>query len=336
MCDKFIYRSVYAPYFKKFIANKQSLGYVSLRTEWIFLELDRFFLGKNVTVLGITREQIDQWRVTRINDSSSTLYTKYSILSQFCRFMCKVGYDSFIPRMPVNNAKNSFTPYIYSEREMATIFCCCDNLRIYDSHMSTILFIIPSMLRLLYGTGLRISEAISLKNKDIDFEKSTIHIRKSKNGEERLAPLSDSLVAVLEQYLHYRNRLPLLNICDANGFFFVSPNGTYCQSGSVYNWFRKVLRESGIPHQGDHKGPRVHDLRHTFAVHSLVKMTKSGLDLYYSLPLLSIFLGHKSLGATDQYVRLTAEMYPDLLKDEHGICAYVFPEPNKIGNYGNN
>jgi integrase len=57
----------------------------------------------------------------------------------------------------------------------------------------------------------------------------------------------------------------------------------------------------------------VHDLRHTFAVHSLVKMAKSGLDLYYSLPLLSTFLGHRSLSATDQYVRLTAEMYPDLL-----------------------
>ena len=201
MCDKFIYQSVYAPYFKQFIANKQSLGYVSLRTEWIFLELDRFFLDKNVKVLGINRAQIDQWRATRINDSSSTLYTKYSIISQFCRFMCKVGFDSYIPRMPVNNAKNSFTPYIYSEREMATIFCCCDSLRLYDRHMSTILFIIPSMMRLLYGTGLRISEAISLKNKDIDFDKKIIHIRKSKNGEERLAPLSDTLVAVLEQLL---------------------------------------------------------------------------------------------------------------------------------------
>ncbi len=65
-------------------------------------------------------------------------------------------------------------------------------------------------------------------------------------------------------------------------------------------------------------------------------MTKSGLDLYYSLPLLSTFLGHKSLGATDKYVRLTTEMYPDLLKDQKGIGTYVFPKSNNLVHDGNN
>lgn len=336
MKDKFNYQSIYAPFFKRFIAMKQAYGYVSLRTEWIFLEFDKFFLSKNVTTIGITRQQVDQWRATRINDAPPTIYTKYSILSQFCRFMCKTGYDCFVPRMPPNPAKNSFTPYIYSHQEMRAIFCACDNLRLYDSHMSTIQFIIPAIMRLLYGTGLRISEALSVKNKDVNLEKRSIRIRKAKNSEERLAPLSDTLTAVLNQYLHYRDRMPLHNTCDVNGFFFISPNGTHCKSGNVYKWFRKVLSESGIPHQGDHKGPRVHDLRHTFAVHSLVKMTQSGLDLYYSLPLLSIFLGHKSLDATNHYVRLTAEVYPDLLKDQKDIGTYVFPKSHNLIDNGNN
>jgi integrase/recombinase XerD len=64
-------------------------------------------------------------------------------------------------------------------------------------------------------------------------------------------------------------------------------------------------------------------------------MAKSGLDLYYSLPLLSTFLGHKSLGATDHYVRLTAEMYPDLLKVQNGIGTYVFPKSNNLVYDGN-
>jgi len=238
--------------------------------------------------------------------------------------------------MPVNPGKNSFVPYIFSNKEMVAIFCACDNLRLYDTHMSTIQFIIPAIIRLLYGTGLRISEALSLKNKDVDLDKRSIHIRKGKNGEERLAPLSNTLTEVLKQYLHYRDQMPLPHICDVNGFFFVSPNGTYCRSGTVYTWFRKVLAESGIPFQGDHKGPRVHDLRHTFAVHSLVKMAKSGMDLYYSLPLLSVFLGHKSLGATDHYVRLTAEIYPNILKDQKGIGTYVFPKSNNLAYDGNN
>ena len=219
---------------------------------------------------------------------------------------------------------------------MAEIFRVSDNLCLYDKHLSTILFIMPAIIRLLYGTGLRVSEALSLKNKDVDFGKRCIYVRKSKNGEERLAPLSDTLIDVLNTYTCYRNQMPLPGINDNNGFFFVSPAGIYCHAGSVYQWFRKVLAKSGIPHLGNHQGPRVHDLRHTFAVHSLVKMAKSGLDLYYSLPLLSIFLGHKSLSATDQYVRLTAEMYPDLLKDEKGICAYVFPKTNTLTYDGNN
>ncbi len=334
--DKFYYGSVYAPYFKRFIAMKQALGYVSLRTEWIFLELDRFFLEGKVEALGITREQVDRWRATRINDAPPTLYTKYCVLAQFCRFMCKVGYDSFVPRIPPNIAKNSFTPYIYSDREISAIFNACDSLRLYDGHMTTIQFIIPAIIRLLYGTGLRVSEALSLKNRDVDLDKRSILIRKAKNGEERLIPLSDSLAIVLGQYLNYRDRIPVPNIPGANGFFFISPNGTYCKSGSVYKWFRKVLSEVGIPHQGDHKGPRVHDLRHTFAVHSMVKMVRSGLDLYYSLPLLSVFLGHKSLGSTEHYVRLTAEVYPDLLKDQEGIGAYVFPKSQILRYDGNN
>ena len=336
MSDKFNYHSIYAPYFKQFIAMKQALGYVSLRTEWVFLEFDKFFLDRNETILGITREQVDEWRAARINDAPRTIYTKYSILSQFCRFMCKVGYDSFIPRLPVNPAQTNFTPYIFSHHQIASIFCSCDKLRLYDRHMSTIQFIIPAIVRLLYGTGLRISEALSLKNKDVNLEKRVIHIRKSKNGEERLAPLSDTLAEALKQYLHYRDQMPLQHICDADDFFFVSPNGTYCRSGSVYKWFRKVLSESGIPYQGDHKGPRVHDLRHTFAVHSLEKMARTGMDLYCSLPLLSTFLGHKSLGATEQYVRLTSEMYPDLLKDEKGIGIHIFPKSNNLNYHGNN
>jgi integrase len=333
--NKFDYTSIYAPYFKQFVANKKGLGYVSLRMEWVFLEFDKFFIDSNLTTLGITRQQVDEWRVTRINDAPSTICTKYCILSQFCKYMCKIGYDCYIPRIPANPARNSFTPHIYSNREIADIFQACDNMRLYDKHMSTILFIVPIIIRLLYATGLRISEALTLKNKDVDFSRRYLCVRKSKNGEERIAPMSDTLEEVLKQYLHYRDQMPIPRINDANGYFFVSPNGTNCRQGSVYNWFRKALALSGIPHTGDHQGPRIHDLRHTFAVHSLVQMAKSGLDIYYSLPLLSAFLGHKSLGATDGYVRLTTEMYPDLLKDQKGIGTHVFPKSNNLTYHGN-
>ena len=328
--NKFNYKSIYAPFFKQFIAIKKGLGFVPLRTAWIFLELDKFFLHKKVKEIGITKEQIEQWRATRINDAPPTIYAKYSILSQFCKYMCKAGYNCYIPRLPSTNPKDSFTPHIFTNQEMVNIFHACDQFELYDKHMSTTLFMMPAMIRLLYGTGLRISEALSLKNKDVDFDKQCLYVRKSKNGDERIAPLSETLAKVLQQYLHYRNRMPVPRINDRDRYFFVSPAGASCLQGTVYKWFRKALAASGILHQGNHKGPRVHDLRHTFSVHSLVKMSKSGLDLYYSLPFLATCLGHKSLQSTDRYVRLTAEIYQDLLKDEKGICAYIFPKTKTI------
>jgi len=336
MSEPFNYNSIFAPYMVGFIKMKQDLGYNMLRTKWILLEYDKFFVGIGVKDLNITGELIDQWRKTRINDGQRTIYTKYSVWSQFCKYMCNLGHECYIPRLPKGVSKNCFTPYIFSHQQMEDIFRACDSLRLHDKHMSTIIFITPAVVRLMYGTGIRVSEALSLKNGDIDFENHCILIRKTKNGEQRLAPLLDTLQQVLEEYIANRNRMPLLKVLDPKGYFFISPSGTFCRAGSVYCWFRKILANSGIQHIGNHQGPRVHDLRHTFAVHSLTKMAKSGHDLYYTLPILSTYMGHKSIGATEQYVRLTAEMYPELLNDERKLCSFVFPEIKTTEDDGNN
>jgi integrase len=217
--NKFNYQSAYAPFFKQFIAMKKGLGSHCLRIQWIFLELDKFFMSKKVKTLGITKQQIDEWRATRINDAPATIYTKYSTLSQFCKYMCRVGYDCYIPRLSPNPPRDRFTPHIFTNLEMTNIFQACDQLKLYDKHMSTVIFMMPSMIRLLYGTGLRISEALSLKNKDVDFAKSCLYVRKSKNGDERIAPLSDTLIKVFKQYLHYREQMPMFGLNDDNRFF---------------------------------------------------------------------------------------------------------------------
>ena len=326
MSEPFNYHSIFAPYSHGFIKMKQDLGYQALRTKWIFLEFDKFLSVVGAKELYITRELIEQWRSTRANDAQPTLYTKYSVWSQFSRYMCNIGLECYIPRLPKGGAKNSFTPYIFSHKEIGNIFHTCDSLRLYDNHMSTILFIIPAVVRLLYGTGIRVSEALSLKNKDIDFNSNCITLRNTKNKQQRLAPISDSLQRVFKDYLEIRDKMPLTKVCDPEGYFFISPSGDFCRAGNVYCWFRKVLAKCGIQHIGNHQGPRVHDLRHTFAVHSLMNLVNTGYDLYYTLPILSTYLGHKSIGATEQYVRLTTEMHPELLNDERNICSYVFPK----------
>jgi integrase len=108
-------------------------------------------------------------------------------------------------------------------------------------------------------------------------------------------------------------------------YFFINLKGHKANYESVEQWFRKCLEKADIPYSGRKRGPRIHDLRHTFAVHALVNMVESGIDIYTSLPVLSGYLGHQSLESTNRYVRLTANMFPDLVSDMNAICLNVFP-----------
>jgi integrase/recombinase XerD len=109
-------------------------------------------------------------------------------------------------------------------------------------------------------------------------------------------------------------------------YYFRNKKGTPLTRDVVYKAYRKLLWKARISHGGRGKGPRLHDFRHAFCVHTLEKQIKDGLDLYVTLPILAVYVGHKSVRATQRYVRLTAEAYPDLIEKVSQKCAYVFPE----------
>lgn len=178
----------------------------------------------------------------------------------------------------------------------------------------------PSLLRMLYGTGIRIGEALSLLNEDINLEEEYFILRDTKNGKGRIVPFSTSLAEVLKDYVVHRNRLPV-KISDTTPFF-ITLKGRACDRDSIYRRFCKILIQANIPKDRI----RLHDLRHTFAVHSLAKMAEEGMDLYCSLPILSTYLGHQSLRATNNYVRLTSEMYPELIRKIDIIGFDIFPK----------
>ena len=324
MAEQFNYSSVLAPYMKHLLEVKLSQGISAHRTKWILKEIDDFANNEGLSDAHITEAFIKKWRATRIADCDRTLYAKYSVWSQLTRTMSRCGCECFIPRLP-KQPKPDFTPYIFTPEQMSGIFTAADSLRLYDIRMGTALISIPAILRLLYGTGMRVSEALSIKNRDVHLDEHYIHLRKTKNGSERIVPVSESLEAVLLQYMGYRDRMPVKGISSDDGLLFVKSDGTTLNQGAVYQNFRKILDMCGIPHFGNHLGPRVHDLRHTFAVHSLVQMGRSGMDLYTCLPILSTALGHHSLTATEQYVRLTCCMYPELEEQCSEINAFVYP-----------
>lgn len=313
------YQGIYATLLDQFVDFKISLGYEFKNAAYTYCLFDRFTIQNGETEIGITKELADRWAAKRPNESDSTCYRRVMYLIHFAAFLNDSGYSSYIPALP-RAYKSTFTPYIFSQKELDDIFAASDRLAM-GNYMDSMVNVVPALLRLLYGTGIRVGEAVPLKVKDVNLDDRYLIIRQSKNGKERMVPFSDSLAGVLRQY---RDSLQIVQ--DQKGFFFVKRNGYRCRAKTIYDWFRKVLWDAGIPHGGRGQGPRLHDLRHAFSLHSFVTMAESGLDLYYSLPILSEYLGHQSLEATEKYVRLVSDMYPGLLSKVNNICAYAFPE----------
>jgi len=314
------FQGIYAPHIVKYLKLKRDLGFKLRDVEYIFVMFDRLTVERDEASIGITKELSDAWCEKRPNETDGTRYNRISSLSLFAKFLCNISFPSYIPEVP--RFKTSFVPYIFSKKEVEAIFSSCDRFlpgRIPHNAAYTMM---PALFRLLYSTGLRLGEALALERKDVNLTEKHVTVRQSKNGTERLVPISDSMA---DACLQYKNRKMLRKSSSVCNLFFVKYDNTPCGQHTASSTFRKVLWKAGIPYKGKGIGPRLHDLRHTFACHSLVAMTESGMDLYSSLPILSTYLGHRTLESTDKYVRLTAEMYPDLLNKEE-ICAYVFPE----------
>lgn len=319
------YESIFAPFFNSFLHMKEQMGFGLSKFKDVFVELDRFFLKTGATELCITRDQINEWAKTRINDKARTLYDKHSIVRQFCHYLCHLGHECYIHRLPRQNWP-AFIPYIFSHQEMERIFQAGDRLTLKNTCMSSVLISIPAIIRLLYSTGIRIGECLSLKNENVDFLKGHILLERTKNQMERLLPICPSLLEVLVQYKDNRDRMPIKEVTAPTAPFFVSSVGGMVRTQSVHSWFRKILVQCKIPRRSDGQGPRIHDIRHTMAVHSLMKMVREGKDINCALPILSVFLGHKSLKGTEAYVRLTRDMYPDIIAMEYPVSSAVFPE----------
>lgn len=317
------YNSIYGFHIKQFIDMKLKLGCTYRTFSTILSQLDRVAEQSGEVSQGITKEFARSWSERLLNEGEFYRYRRIRLLAQFSSYLGDLGIQSYMPKLPLY-PKTTFIPYIYSQKEIALIFKACDELRLQRTAMNSCLICFPALIRLLYSTGLRISEALAMKNEDVNLEENYLLIKDNKNGKERIIPISASLASVCKEYVSYRDRLPLRKT--KTGYFFVKLNGSKCDCSCIHARFKECLQKAGIPYIGRGQGPRVHDLRHTFAVTSFASMAEAGIDLYASLPILSNYLGHQSIDSTNNYVRLTSNMYPGLLKDVDTVCLDVFPK----------
>lgn len=318
------FESIYGGLILQYITFKRSLGYKYSDAEFRFRVFDRFAVQEDCKQIGLTKDLFEKWMEPTAHESESNRYGRVNELINFSRFLNDLGIPSYCPRN-IPRIKTSFTPYIFTHEEISRFFIACDENLNWERYPTEFIYTTPALFRLLYGTGLRIGEALHLKASDVHLNEGYILLRSTKNNTDRIVPFTDSVGNALQQYSFYREK-----IFGPNTEYFFARAGNGCWSNSIaYEYFRRVLLRAKIPHT--EKGPRLHDFRHTFSVHTLAELSSQGLDLYCSLPILSKYLGHASLEATDRYVRLTAEMYPELLQQANRLCAYVFPEVKQGG-----
>ncbi len=302
-----------------FVKMKRDLGYKYDTIAANLRRFSEFSLDYDIQNRSLSKSLVEDWTAKRKNESAKTWEHRASDLRQFALYLQHRGYDAYIPPGKRKVRRGDFVPYIFTHDEIQRFIHVCDSMPSHPLSNKHIIF--PLLFRLLYGCGLRISEAIRLTVSDVDLDNGILFIRASKFNQDRLIPMSEELGKMFKRYAIQCNRF-----ADPTHWFFRNKDGTPLTHDNVYKRFRELLWRTGISHGGKGKGPRLHDLRHTFCVHTLANQVREGIDLYCALPVLSVYLGHTSVAATQHYVRLTVEAYPELITSVSNTCAYIFPE----------
>ena len=298
--------SVFAPYMINFVEQKRALGNKYNACVEVFNGFDRFCNELHLEVPAISKDLLSLWEEKRPHENETTQLIRISYIRQLCEYLHNKGYEVPGAFHPAPKKHQQFVPYIFTKDELERLFSAADATKATPASPIRHL-IMPVLFRLIYTCGLRASEALQLKVSDVDLELGMMMIFGAKGDKDRMVGISDSMLEYMRKYRSH----PLVAGFDSE-YFFPSPDGGFYNTSTIYAYFRDYLFKAGIPHRGRGKGPRVHDLRHSFAVHVLNKWSSEGKDMYTCLPILRVYLGHSSLTATEKYLRLIPDAYGEL------------------------
>ena len=310
------FESPLGKYIERMIAEERTKGYRYDANERALLRLDRFLVQSGLNEVRLSKELAQAWMKKRPNERPATQLKRIYGLARLARYLDAHDVESYVPDLRLlPSFVNDFRPRILTREEIRHLLTVADSLP-YNPRSPMRHVIMPLLFRVLYSCGLRISEALKLRIKDVDRSKGVFTIYQAKFDKDRLIPLSPGLHERIERYF-------LIHRADADreDLLFPSPWGGHYDPTTVRRTWLNLLWESGIPYEGKGKGPRIHDLRHTYAVHRLATWHAAGEDLSLLLPVLSVYMGHTGMQGTQHYLRLSAEMYPEVsgrLETDHG------------------
>ena len=276
----------------EYILHKRATGYAYIREARDFRAFDNFTKMFDFPKVVLPKHVVLDWTEKRPYEKPNNHIKRFNAMRRFGEFMGMRGYDAYVPARMPKQSMDPYRPYIFSEDEVARMLTVADGYQ-SSTFSPNLKRIIPVAFRILYGCGLRSSELTNLKIQDVDLENCRFTIRESKFRKERIVPMAASLARFCSDYMSTVNKG-----CCPNDYFLRNPgNRRYGYQGTYY-WFRELLYRAGIPHGGKGKGPRLHDLRHTFSVHCLKRWTLRGKDIRSMLPVLSAYMGHCDLQGT--------------------------------------
>mgnify|MGYP002860640110 FL=1 len=295
------YKSVFKNSIKDLILYEKAMNFK--HNDKLYLhDLDNYFLYINKKNKNITEEDFNNY-IYNFEGSSIDTHKRYLIILKFCKFLIRFGNTNiFYEEINFDN-NNSFQPHIYSEDEMKKILLVIDNRNYGNNNFS---YEYPVLFRLLYSTGLRISEALNIKYNDIDLDDNSINITLSKENISRKIYFSNSMKKVIIKYFKVIN-------FNENDYIFTTTKA------NALLVFKNVVKKLDIKLSRI----RLHDLRHSFSVTAFDKLIKKNIEPEEALLYLEKFMGHSNISSTEYYLHMTDKMkqeitdtmkkqYPDL------------------------
>jgi integrase len=267
----------------------------------------------------VVKEAVEEFLYGR-HLKASTIRREELVLRELAEHARQFGWRAWAPpALTAVKKPHRPPPYVFSDEEICRLFHAIDTQPL--SEMSSRALVDPVLFRVLYATGLRISEALNLRLRDVDLARGTLEVRDGKNREHRIVPVTRRLAGTLEAYIAAAHPDPE----PGDHLFHTGDPATPADKSTIYNRLRRYLADADIPHFPG--GPHIHSLRHGFAVQNLRRWAAEGSDLAVMLPYLSAYMGHVDLRGTQYYLRLTADAYPEVAEMVGARFGYVIPDP---------
>jgi site-specific recombinase XerD len=263
---------------------------------------DRFLVAHYPNGPTVTRQIVDHYLRSLSRLQPRGRHNRFCVVRQLCEYIARTEPRCHVPEsLRGITSRESFCPYIFSGKQIEDLLSAASALPPSNSlrpHTYRTLF------GLLYTTGIRIGEAFALTLNDFQPENDLLYIAEGKFRKARWVPLHSSTSLMLRQYVERRRRN---GPRATDSPLFVNLRAGRLRHCTVLHTFRQLLEQCNIAYR-KHAGPRIHDLRHTFAVHRLLAWYRDGQDVNARLPALATYMGHVDVTSTQVYLRPTAEL----------------------------